>query len=251
MGSYPDNIRPTQRLGIFVSVAARLARVDFPRVPRFFPVALAWTQAARNVRSRTVRPRSTCTHPYRVRRDLRRKAMLRFGTMRELEIRGVLAHVVKELDLRAAARRSAASAVIGTSLLLTAGCSDDDPQTQDDSQTADASTSQDGSTATDGGGSGDIDSGAIAEYMAPAPDAGAAADSGSDLDAGTGMDGGAVAVYSAPAPDAAATDSGADIDSGAVAEYMAPIDAGPVPDYMAQPVDAGAVAIYMAVEAES
>lgn len=167
--------------------------------------------------------------------------------MRELEIRSVLAHVCKELDLRARARRSAASAVLGTSLVFTVGCSDDDSQ----APVTDASTPTPSTTATatsTSGGTGDLDSGAVAEYMAPAPDAGPVADSGSP-DAGAALDGGAVAVYSAPVDSgtvvtdtatATSTDT-SDLDSGAVAEYMAPApDAGVV-----DPLDGGVVAVYM------
>jgi hypothetical protein len=129
--------------------------------------------------------------------------------MRETEIRSILSHVCRELDARA--RRSAASAMLGASLLVPAGCSDDPGLPDRDA-------------AVDGG---QLDSGAVAEYMAPADDA------------GTGTGGAA-----------------GDLDSGAVVKYMAPnVDSGPptdggaAPAYMAPQVDSGGpVALYMAVE---
>jgi hypothetical protein len=112
--------------------------------------------------------------------------------MRETEIRSILTHVCRELDARA--RRSAASAMLGASLLVPTGCSDDPGLPDRDA-------------AVDGG---QIDGGAVAEYMAPA-------DSG-DLDSGAvvkymgpNVDSGAAPEYAAP-----------EVDSGTpVALYMA------------------------------
>ena len=61
--------------------------------------------------------------------------------MRELDIRRILAQVCRELDLRTAARRSAASAALGASLVVNVACSDD-PGLKDD---ADASVADSGS----------------------------------------------------------------------------------------------------------
>jgi hypothetical protein len=166
--------------------------------------------------------------------------------MRETEIRSILSHVCKKLDNRA--RRSAASAMLGASLLVTTGCSDDPGLDRDGDAAVDSGTNSDSgavpaymapvdSGVTDSGNNNDIDSGAVTKYMGPP------VDSGSDLDAG------AVAEYAAP------MDSGSDIDAGAVAEYAAPIDSGPIPPYMVQlpdaddqPIDAGDYPVYIAPE---
>jgi hypothetical protein len=102
--------------------------------------------------------------------------------MRETEIRSILSHVCRELDARA--RRSAASAMLGASLLVPAGCSEDPGLPDRDA-------------AVDGG---PIDGGAVAEYMAPNVDSG-----------GAPSEGGAAPAYMAP-----------QVDSGTpVAMYMA------------------------------
>jgi hypothetical protein len=184
--------------------------------------------------------------------------------MRETEIRAILTHVCKELDTRA--RRSAGAAVLGASLLVTAGCSDDPGLNQDGDAAVDGGTGQpdggavpaymapqDSGTPSDSG-NGDIDSGAVAEYAAPDPDA--AVDAGAmphymvqPVDAGT---------EDASEPvDAGTEDASEPVDAGVAPAYMAPYDSGPLPPYMVQPVedagtpiDAGPMPEYMAQPVE-
>jgi hypothetical protein len=118
--------------------------------------------------------------------------------MRENDIRRILAHVCRDLDL--AARRSARPAALGATLLVAPGCGSD--------------TSLPGPA--DGGGADAADSGSTALYSAPVGDSGTG-----------GTDGGTVTpVYSVP------FDAG--VDSGPTTKYGVPVvDSGPLPEYMA------------------
>jgi hypothetical protein len=87
--------------------------------------------------------------------------------MRETEIRGILTQVCRELDHRA--RRSAGAAMLGASLLVTAGCSD--PLYGAPDPPRDSGTTHDS-------GDADLDPGAVAEYMGPPVDSGSALDAG-------------------------------------------------------------------------